>query len=92
VGQPLPKEGVFAHGEGEAVAKTIAAQVTGKGEAGSFEGQGECFVEVGGGKAGFGRGNFYAEPRPAVKFHKPTRYWHAAKILFEKDWMIRRWL
>ena len=90
VGQPLPKAGVFAHHQGEAVAQTIAFEITGKGRAGTFDGQGECFVEVGGGKAGFGRGNFYTEPAPSVKFRKPTRYWHAGKILYEKDW-FRRW-
>lgn len=90
VGMPLPKAGVFAHREGEAVAKTIASKITGQGEAGSFDGFGECFVEVGGGRAGFGRGNFYADPRPAIKLHQPTRYWHAGKILFEKDW-LRKW-
>ena len=90
VGMPLPKAGVFAHHEGEAVAQTIAAQITSRGQAGSFDGEGECFIEVGGGKAGFGRGNFYAEPRPVIKLHQPTRYWHAGKILFEKDW-FRRW-
>jgi len=90
VGMPLPKAGVFAHREGEAVAQTIAAQITGKGQAGTFDGQGECFIEVGGGKAGFGRGNFYAEPSPTIKLYKPTRYWHAGKVLFEKDW-FRRW-
>lgn len=90
VGMPLPKAGVFAHREGEAVAQTIAAQINGKGQAGSFDGFGECFIEVGGGKAGFGRGNFYADPKPAVKLHQPTRYWHAGKVLFEKDW-LRKW-
>lgn len=90
IGLPLPKAGVFAHRQGEAVARTIAAEVTGKGRGGTFDGQGECFIEVGGGKAGFGRGNFYAEPTPEIKLHKPTRYWHGAKILFEKDW-FRRW-
>lgn len=90
LGMPLPKAGVFAHREGEAVAQTIAAQISGKGKAGRFDGQGECFIEVGDGKAGFGRGNFYAEPRPAVKLYNPGRYWHAGKVLFEKDW-LRRW-
>ena len=91
MGLPLPKAGVFAHREGESVAQTIAAHITGRGQEGAFDGHGECFIEVGDGKAGFGRGNFYAEPRPIVKLYKPTRYWHAGKILFEKDWMIRRW-
>ncbi len=90
MGLPLPKAGVFAHHEAEAVARTIAAEITGRGQPDTFEGQGECFVEVGGGKAGFGRGNFYAEPTPTVKLYKAGRHWHAGKILFEKDWM-RRW-
>ena len=90
MGMPLPKAGVFAHHEGEAVAQTIASEIDGKGRPGTYDGQGECFIEVGGGKAGFGRGNFYAEPSPTIKLRKPTRYWHAGKILFEKDW-FRRW-
>lgn len=90
LGLPLPKAGVFAHGEAEAVAETIAFKITGAGKPGRFQGNGECFIEVGGGRAGFGRGNFYAEPRPAVKLYQPGRHWHAAKVLFEKDW-LRRW-
>ena len=91
LGMPLPKAGVFAHREGEAVAQTIAAQINGTGKAGSFDGQGECFIEAGDGKAGFGRGNFYAEPKPAITLYNPGRHWHAGKVLFEKDW-FRRWL
>ena len=59
-------------------------------EAASFDGYGECFIETGDGKAGLGRGNFYAEPTPQVKAYKVGRHWHAGKLLFEKDW-LRRW-
>ena len=90
LGKPLPKAGVFAHGEAEVVAKNITRAITGKGKPASFDGEGECFIETGDGKAGFGKGNFYAEPVPQVKIHSPSRRWHAAKILFEKDW-LRRW-
>jgi len=90
LGKPLPKAGVFAHGEAEVVAKNIARAITGKGTAAAFDGEGECFVETGDGKAGFGKGNFYAEPVPDVKMHPPGRHWHAAKVLFEKDW-LRKW-
>jgi sulfide:quinone oxidoreductase len=90
LGKPLPKAGVFAHGQAEVVAKNIARAVTGKGKAASFDGDGKCFIETGDGKAGFGDGNFYAEPVPTMKLHKPGRKWHAAKVLFEKDW-LRRW-
>lgn len=90
VGKPLPKAGVFAHGEAEAVARNIARAITGRGEPATFEGAGECFVETGDGRAGFGKGNFYAEPTPQVKLHPPGRRWHAGKVLFEKYW-LRHW-
>lgn len=90
LGKPLPKAGVFAHREAEVIAQNIANSITGKGEPARFDGHGECFIEAGDGKAGFGRGDFYAEPLPTVKLHKVGRRWHAAKILFEKDW-LRRW-
>ncbi len=90
IGKPLPKAGVFAHGQAEVVAHNIAVAVIGKGETRRFEGHGECFVEMGDGKAGFARGNFYAEPAPTVKMYTPGPHWHAAKVLFEKDWW-RRW-
>ncbi|NQW21859.1 MAG: NAD(P)/FAD-dependent oxidoreductase [SAR202 cluster bacterium] len=90
MGLPLPKAGVFAHGQAQAVAKTIAARINGKGEDGVFDGHGQCFVEVGGGRAGFGRGNFYASPVAQVKLHEPSRRWHIAKVLFEKKWM-KQW-
>jgi sulfide:quinone oxidoreductase len=91
LGKPLPKAGVFAHYEAQVVARNIARAITGKGKPASFDGEGECFVETGEGKAGFGKGNFYAEPVPQVKLHAPSRHWHAAKILFEKN-SLRQWL
>ncbi len=84
LGKPLPKAGVFAHGEAQAVAKNITQAITGKGPTASFDGEGACFIETGDGKAGFGSGNFYAEPVPRVTMHPPARRWHLAKILFEK--------
>ncbi len=91
MGLPLPKAGVFAHRQAQAVAKTIAARINGKGREGTFDGHGVCFVETGGGRAGFGGGDFYALPLPQVKFHDPSRKWHMAKVLFEKRWM-KQWI
>jgi len=90
LGKPLPKAGVFAQAEAEVVAKNIARAITGKGRPAAFDGEGECFIETGDGKAGFGEGNFYAEPVPQVKIYPPGRRWHAAKVLFEKEWLRRR--
>ncbi len=89
LGKPLPKAGVFAHGEAQVVAHNIACAIKGRGEPARFEGFGECFIETGGGKAGFGRGNFYAEPTPQIALRKVSRRWHWGKILFEKYWLWR---
>ncbi|MBN4081715.1 NAD(P)/FAD-dependent oxidoreductase [bacterium AH-315-C07] len=90
IGKPLPKAGVFAHYQAEVVANNIAVAVNGKGKFKYFTGYGECFIELGGGKAGLAKGNFYAEPLPKIKMYKPGIHWHAGKVLFEKDF-LRRW-
>ena len=36
-----------------------------------FNGHDECFIEIGGGKAGFGGGDFYAEPKPVIEIRAP---------------------
>jgi sulfide:quinone oxidoreductase len=90
MGKPLPKAGVFAHGQAEVVAHNIAADIHGNRKR-EFDGWGECWLEIGHGKAGMVRGNFYAEPTPDVKMRWPrvSRIWHWAKILFEKYWFWR---
>jgi sulfide:quinone oxidoreductase len=90
LGKPLPKAGVFAHGEAEVVARNIAHAVSGRGEPDRFDGHGACFIEAGAGRAGFGAGDFYAEPKPVVKLHPPGRRWHLAKVLFEKSWLFTK--
>jgi sulfide:quinone oxidoreductase len=39
MGKPLPKAGVFAHAEGEVVARNIARAITGKGKPAAFDGR-----------------------------------------------------
>jgi sulfide:quinone oxidoreductase len=90
MGKPLPMAGVFAEREAKVVARNIAHEVTGRGEPVVFDGHGECFIEAGGGRAGFGRGDFYAEPTPQIDLRPVGRRWHLGKVLFEKFW-LRRW-
>jgi sulfide:quinone oxidoreductase len=90
MGRPLPKAGVFAHGQAEVVAHNIAREWTGRGEPRRFEGDGTCFIETGGGRAGMGSGNFYAEPLPEVKLRQPGLLWHGAKVLYEKYWLFTK--
>ncbi|MCX7148254.1 MAG: FAD/NAD(P)-binding oxidoreductase [Rhodocyclales bacterium] len=90
MGRPLPKAGVFANGQARVVAKNIARAWTGQGEAASFDGHGMCFLETGGGMAGVGSGNFYAEPTPDVRMRYPNPIWHLGKVLYEKYWLWRQ--
>lgn len=48
--------------------------------------QGETKLILGGGigKAGFGSGDFYAEPTPHVKLRPTSRVLHLGKVAFEK--------
>lgn len=90
LGKPLPKAGVFAHGQAEVVAQNIAHAITGQGAPQRFNGHGECFIEIGDGKAGIGAGDFYAEPTPEVKLREPSWRWHVGKVLFEKSWLYTK--
>ena len=87
IGKPLPKAGVFAGREADVVARNIAHAITGRGTAVRFDGHGECFIEIGGDKAGFGGGDFYAEPKPAVTLRAPSWRWHLGKVWVEKSWL-----
>jgi sulfide:quinone oxidoreductase len=90
-GKSLPKAGVFAERQAEVVARNIAALVRGAAPTAEFGGEGACFVEMGGGRAGFATGNFYATPDPVVRLKTPGRRWHWAKVLVERTW-FPRWL
>lgn len=85
--KPLPKAGVFAHAEAETVARRIADEIGGTVTQAQFDGVGYCWIEMGGGLAGFASGEFYAEPDPVVELRRPGRMWHLGKVLFEKYWM-----
>ena len=91
LGTPLPKAGVFARNQAAVVARNIARSIMGRGRPATFDGHGACFIEMGDGKAGFGSGDFYAEPVPRMTMRKPGRVWHLGKVLFEKTWLWR-WL
>jgi sulfide:quinone oxidoreductase len=91
IGKPLPRAGVFAHAQAEVVARNIVRTVEGKAPSERFDGHGACFIETGDGRAGFGAGNFYAEPHPTIQMRRPGWLWHAGKVLFEKQ-VMWQWL
>jgi sulfide:quinone oxidoreductase len=89
-GKLLPKAGVFAHAQAEVVAENLAALWSGRAPTHTFDGTGACFIETGGGRAGYGSGDFYATPLPKMRLRPPARWWHWGKVLFEQHW-LHRW-
>jgi sulfide:quinone oxidoreductase len=83
-GQPLPKAGVFAHAQGEVVARRIADQLAGRTPTAVFDGHGMCFLETGHGRATMVRGDFFAAP-PDVALAEASEEHLAAKHAFEAE-------
>ncbi|MHB1906397.1 MAG: NAD(P)/FAD-dependent oxidoreductase [Acidimicrobiales bacterium] len=91
IGKPLPRAGVFAHAQGVVVADNIAAGIAGRPPVGRFDGRGGCFIETGFSQAGYGSGDFFAEPSPQVEVRPPSRRMHLGKVAFEFN-VMHRWL
>jgi len=92
MGKPLPRAGVFAHGQAEVVARNIARAVEGRPMTERFSGRGACFVETGGGRAGFGFGRLLRRATPGC----PVCFGQAGsgtwqKVLFERQ-VMWQWL
>ncbi len=88
VGKPLPKAGVIAHGQAEVVVNNLLLEITGKGTRSRYDGHGACFIETGNARAGFGKGDFYAEPAPQMKLYQPGHLMHLGKVAYEKYWLF----
>ncbi len=76
----LPKAGVMAAAQGEVVAANIAATVNGTPATAAFDGKGHCFIEVGGGKAMRGDGDFFHMPHPHMDAHPPDEANYQSKV------------
>jgi len=83
-GMFLPKAGVFADGQARVVAESIAAEIGGKGRARQFDGHGFCYIEIGGGMAAYGSGNFYGIPGPSVSLEPPSQRFRQEKEELER--------
>ncbi len=84
-GMPLPKAGIFAEGQAKVAAAAILAELTGQPAPPPYDGQGYCFVEVGGGKASKVVGAFLAVPAPQVHLVPPAAAAYAEKQHFEQS-------
>jgi sulfide:quinone oxidoreductase len=84
-GMPLPKAGVLAEAEGRVVAERVAATLAGQEPEAVFDGQGSCYLEVGGGQAMQVTGRFLAEPAPEVELLGPSEELLMQKASFERE-------
>lgn len=82
-GMMLPKAGVFAEAQGRVAADRIADRFAAPDRAAGFDGRGYCFVETGEGMATAIRGDFFAEPQPAIEVAMPSPEVLAQKREFE---------
>jgi sulfide:quinone oxidoreductase len=78
----VPKAGVFAEGEGRAVAAAIVARARGEAAPPPYDGSGSCYVEFGGGRVGRVDVDFLSGPKPTNVFQEPSAALVAEKSEF----------
>ena len=83
----LPKAGVFAAAQGEAVGARIAAAVSGEAPDATFAGRGHCYIEVGGGRAMRGDGAFFETPHPVMSARPADEAQYRDKLEWVKGWL-----
>jgi sulfide:quinone oxidoreductase len=88
-GKFLPKAGVFATGQAEVAARSVARFLGYEAPEPLFDGKGGCWLEVGNGEAAYGEGLFLAEPDPAIRFHPPAAEHHLQKLEEQRAWLAR---
>ena len=87
----VPKAGVFAEGEGLAVAQNIISKIQSKEETALFDGKGGCFMESGRDTASLVEVDMFSGPKPSVKLTESTSKHLDEKLQFEKD-RLSKWL
>src|SRR5262249_33851785 len=81
-GLPMAKAGVFAEAAARVCAADIAARLRGSEPPPPYEGNGNCYVEFGGGIVGKVEANFLGGPAPTARLIEPSREIAAEKAAF----------
>ncbi len=90
-GMPLPKAGIFAEAQARVAAGHVLHALGLGTEPAPFDGKGYCFVEMGGDRAAYVRGEFMAPGRPRVEISEPDEATFRSKRDFERD-RLNAWL
>lgn len=86
----VPKAGIFAEGQGVAVARDIISQIKKERNDTIFDGKGGCFVEMGT-TAGYVYVDMFADPNPMTRLDKPAEEHMQEKEKFEQE-RLQKWL
>jgi sulfide:quinone oxidoreductase len=87
----VPKAGIFAEEEAKVAARQIIDEITGKPAMAAFNGQGYCFMEVGGRQAGYIEADFYNPAGPSIRLEPPSEQNYEKKQDFERT-RVKEWL
>ncbi|MDC0883705.1 FAD/NAD(P)-binding oxidoreductase [Nitrosopumilus sp.] len=87
----VPKAGIFAEGEGIAVAKNIVSKIESKESSALFDGKGGCFLESGRDTASIIEVDMFADPKPSTRLTESTKVNLSKKLDFEKE-RLSKWL
>jgi sulfide:quinone oxidoreductase len=86
----VPKAGIFAEGQGIAVAQDIISRIKQKENRVTFDGKGGCFVEMGN-TAGYVYVDMFADPNPITRLDEPAEKHMIEKEKFEQERIVK-WL
>ncbi|HEX2614893.1 MAG TPA: FAD/NAD(P)-binding oxidoreductase [Nitrososphaera sp.] len=87
----VPKAGIFAEEEAKVAARQIIDEITGKPAMAAFNGQGYCFMEVGGRQAGYIEADLYNPAGPSIRLEPPSEQNYEKKQDFERT-RVKEWL
>jgi sulfide:quinone oxidoreductase len=87
----VPKAGIFAEGEGIAVAKNIVSKLESKESSVLFDGKGGCFLESGRDTASIIEVDMFTDPKPSTHLTESTKDNLSKKLDFEKE-RLSKWL
>jgi sulfide:quinone oxidoreductase len=85
VGIPMAKAGVFAENAAGVVADNIIARLRGEPVERRYEGEGNCYLEFGGGRVAKVEANFLGGPAPTAQLVGPSEELAADKRAFASE-------
>jgi sulfide:quinone oxidoreductase len=86
---PMAKAGVFAENAAGVVADDIAARLHGKRLERTYQGEGNCYLEFGGGKVAKVEANFLGGSSPTARIVGPSEALAAEKVAFAATRRVR---